>query len=253
MLYNLAGVEDVLRMIDRDFGLGIANGKPTEEYKRVVAEYKQPAQEKQYSLIQVITRKFTQEELAYWNQYHQDLEDLRANHVYSIKKLYFNKQLFPLKETELRFGYFYDGHWKIYRPFGSKKEKWMPNNVPITAMDGKEDIVNCELAFINKSKKDYMVMKKVFPCCCAVQNEGIGCFSPENVEYIKANSDKQILSFDSDVTGVQNSQQITKLFDFGYLNVPKRYLKEDIKDWADLAKKHGLKRIEDYLRFKAIL
>jgi DNA primase len=253
MLYNLAGVEDVLKMIDRDFGLGIANGKPTEEYKKVVAEYKQPAQEKRYSLIQVITRKFTQEELAYWNQYYQDLEDLRANHVYSIKKLYFNKQLFPLKETELRFGYFYDGHWKIYRPFGSKKEKWMPNNVPITAMDGKEDIVNCELAFINKSKKDYMVMKKVFPCCCAVQNEGIGCFSPENVEYIKANSDKQILSFDSDVTGVQNSQQITKLFDFGYLNVPKRYLKEDIKDWADLAKKHGLKRIEDYLRFKAIL
>ena len=110
MLYNLAGVEDVLKMIDRDFGLGIANGKPTEEYKKVVAEYKQPAQEKQYSLIQVITRKFTQEELAYWNQYHQDLEDLRANHVYSIKKLYFNKQLFPLKETELRFGYFYDGH-----------------------------------------------------------------------------------------------------------------------------------------------
>ena len=253
MLYNLAGVEDVLKMIDRDFGLGIANGKPTEEYKKVVAEYKQPTQEKRYSLIQVVTRKFTQEELAYWNQYHQDLEDLRANHVYSIKKLYFNKQLFPLKETELRFGYFYDGHWKIYRPFGSKKEKWMPNNVPITAMDGKEDIVNCELAFINKSKKDYMVMKKVFPCCCAVQNEGIGCFSPENVEYIKANSDKQILSFDSDVTGVQNSQQITKLFDFGYLNVPKRYLKEDIKDWADLAKKHGLKRIEDYLRFKAIL
>ena len=85
MLYNLAGVEDVLKMIDRDFGLGIANGKPTEEYKKVVAEYKQPTQEKRYSLIQVVTRKFTQEELAYWNQYHQDLEDLRANHVYSIK------------------------------------------------------------------------------------------------------------------------------------------------------------------------
>ena len=173
--------------------------------------------------------------------------------LFRSKKLYFNKQLFPLKETELRFGYFYDGSWKIYRPFGNKSNKWMPNNVPITAMDGKEDIVNCELAFINKSKKDYMVMKKIFPCCCAVQNEGVGCFSPENVEYLKANSDKQILSFDSDITGVQNSQQITKLFDFGYVNVPKRYLKEGIKDWADLAKKYGLKRIEDYLRFKAIL
>ena len=253
-LHNLANVHEALKIIDRDFGLGFQKGTSTEEYKKIVADYKQPADlGKRYSLIQVVTRKFTKEELEYWNQYYQDIQDLRDNHVYSIKKLYFNKQLFPLKETELRFGYFYDGSWKIYRPFGNKSNKWMPNNVPITAMDGKEDIVNCELAFINKSKKDYMVMKKIFPCCCAVQNEGVGCFSPENVEYLKANSDKQILSFDSDITGVQNSQQITKLFDFGYVNVPKRYLKEGIKDWADLAKKYGLKRIEDYLRFKAIL
>jgi hypothetical protein len=253
-LHNLASVHDAFRMIDRDFGLGIQTGIITEEYKTITAGYKQPTDlGKRYSLIQVVTRKFTKEELAYWNQYHQDLRDLQENHVYSIKKLYFNKQLFPIKDTELRFGYFYDGHWKIYRPFGNKNNKWMPNNVPITAMDGKEDIINCETAFINKSKKDYMVMKKVFPCCCAVQNEGVGCFSPENVEYLKANSDRQILSFDSDVTGVKNSQQITKLFDFGYLNVPKRYLKEGIKDWADLAKTYGLKRIEDYLRFKTVL
>ncbi|NBS60981.1 MAG: hypothetical protein EBT26_02855 [Microbacteriaceae bacterium] len=253
-LFNLAGMRDVLLMIDRDFKLGISTGEVTEEYKKITSAYKQPEDlGKRYSLIQVVTRNFTQEELAYWNQYHQDIEDLKKNQVYAIKKLYFNKALYPLKDTELRFGYFYDGHWKIYRPFGDKKSKWVPNNVPITVMDGKEDIINCETAFINKSKKDYMVMKKVFPCCCAVQNEGVGCFSPENVEYLKANSDRQILSFDSDVTGVKNSQQITKLFDFGYVNVPKRYLKEGIKDWADLAKTYGLKRIEDYLRFKTIL
>jgi hypothetical protein len=253
-LFNLAGMRDVLLMIDRDFKLGISTGEMTEEYKKITSAYKQPEDlGKRYSLIQVVTRNFTQEELAYWNKYHQDVEDLKKNQVYAIKKLYFNKALYPLKDTELRFGYFYDGHWKIYRPFGDKKSKWVPNNVPITVMDGKEDIINCETAFINKSKKDYMVMKKVFPCCCAVQNEGVGCFSPENVEYLKANSDRQILSFDSDVTGVKNSQQITKLFDFGYVNVPKRYLKEGIKDWADLAKTYGLKRIEDYLRFKTIL
>jgi len=254
LLFNLPGISDALLLIDKDFGLGLADGKPTHHYKKVVGEYKQPADlSKRYVLIQAKTRKFTKEELSYWNQYHQSEDDLKANGVYSIKELYLNKEKFPLKETELRFGYLYDGHWKIYRPFGDKKTKWVPNNVPITAMDGKEDIANCEVAFINKSKKDYMVMKKVFPCCCAVQNEGIACFSPENVEYIKANSDRQILSFDSDVTGVTNSQQITKLFDFGYLNVPKRHLKEGIKDWADLAKAYGLKRIEDYLRFKTIL
>lgn len=253
MLFNLASLHDVLRMIDRDFGLGIVNGKPTEEYKRVVSEYKQPEQVKRYSLIQVVTRPFTKEELAYWNQYHQDIQDLRDNNIYSIKKVYLNKQLFSLKENELRFGYLYDGHWKIYRPYNDRKTKWVPNNVPITAMDGLKDIENCRIAFINKSKKDYMVMKKVYPCCCAVQNEGIACFSPENVEYLKANSDVQILSFDSDVAGVANSQQITKLFDFEYLNVPKAYLKEGIKDWADLAKAHGLKAIEDYLTEKQLL
>jgi hypothetical protein len=254
MLFNLSTIDDVLRMIDKDFGLGFLPGTSTERYKSIQKEYKQPEDlGKRYSLIQVVTRKFTQEELAYWNQYYQSLDDLRANNVYSIKEMFLNRKRFPLKETDLRFGYLYDGHWKIYRPYGDKKSKWVPNNVPITAMDGKEDITNCSVAFINKSKKDYMVMKKVFPCCCAVQNEGVACFSDGNVEYLKANSDRQILSFDADDVGVKNSQMITKLFDFEYANVPRKYLSEGIKDWADLAKEHGLQAIEDYLKQKQLL
>ena len=254
MLHNLSSMDDVLRMIDRDFGLGFLPNTATGDYKIITKEYKQPEDiGKRYSIIQVITRKFTQEELDYWNDYHQSLDDLRANNVYAIKKLYFNKQLFPLKDTELRFGYLYDGHWKIYRPFADKKNKWVPNNVPITMMDGKENIVNCKVAFINKSKKDYMVMKKVFPCSCAVQNEGLGCFSDENVEYLKANSDRQILSFDSDETGVHNSKQITELFGFDYTNVPRKYLSEGIKDWADLVKTYGYYPVENYLRQKQLL
>jgi len=253
-LHNLSSMDDVLKLIDRDFHLGIASGVATEEYKKIVSAYKQPEDlGKRYSLIQVITRKFNNDELAYWNAYHQSLQDLRDNNVYAVKKVFLNKSLFAIKDNELTFGYFYDGHWKIYRPFADKKVKWVPNNVPITAMDGKLDITNCDVAFINKSKKDYMVMKKLFPCSCAVQNEGIGCFSEENIEYLRANSKKQILSFDSDVTGVANSQQITKVFGFGYLNVPKKYLTEGIKDWADLAKTHGMEVIENYLKQKKLL
>lgn len=250
-LYNLATLDDVLRLIDKDFKLGIVSGNDSNEYKKITEKYKQPEVTKRNSLIQVVSRAFTKEELAYWNQYHQDITDLRKNNIYSIKKLFLNKKIFHLKETELRFGYFYDGHWKIYRPFASKKEKWMPNNVPITALDGKENLKKDQKAFINKSKKDKMVVEKVFPYSIGVQNEGIACFSTENVDYIKANSTEQILGFDSDDTGVKNSQQITKLFDFGYCNVPKYYA--PIKDFADLGKERGLKEIEKIFKLKGII
>ena len=255
MIHNITNYQEALKLIDRDLGLGLSRGTNTNVYKHIVKEYKQPVKAaKTYSHIQVITKKFTKEELAYWAQYHQDIEDLKANNVYSISKVYLNKQLFPAPVGELRFGYLYGDKWKIYRPHAKdKRSKWVPNNVPITAMDGKDDIKECDVAFINKSKKDYMVMKKLFPCSCAVQNEGLGCFSPENVEYIKSNSASQILSFDSDITGVENSQQITQLFGFDYCNVPRKYLSEGIKDWADLAKVHGMKAIEDYLIEKELL
>lgn len=253
-MFNLPSLREALLMIDRDFDLGIVSVSSTKNYERIVANYAQPTStSKREFFIQVKTRKFTHEELAYWNAYYQDIDDLRANNVYSIDTVYLNKQKFPIKDTELRFGYLYEGHWKIYRPFADKKNKWMPNNVPITMMDGLADIKDCDVAFINKSKKDYMVMKKVFPCCCAVQNEGSGCFSEENVEYLKENSERQILSFDSDEAGVKNSQLITDKFGFEYCNVPRIYLEEGIKDWADLARLHGLKVIEKYLTQKELI
>ena len=95
-----------------------------------------------------------------------------------------------------------------------------------------------------------MVLKKVHPHVCAVQNESVGCFSEENVNYIKENSKRQILSFDSDKPGVKNSQEITKLFGFEYLNVPRPYLSDGITDFADLAKDYGLKKVEQILKRK---
>jgi len=254
-LFYLSSLHDALLMVDRDFGLGIVSDHNLGEYKKIKAEYKQPEEllGKRYSYIQVVTRKFTREELDYWNDYHQDIEDLRRENIYSIAKVYLNRKLFSIKETEMRFGYYYDGHWKIYRPYGDKKTKWVPNNVPITTLEGIGNLDKEKPCFINKSKKDFMVIKKIYPYSCAVQNEGIACFSEENVTTLKERSSSQILSFDSDITGVANSQQITQLFGFGYCNVPRQYLSEGIKDWADLVKEYGMEVIINYLKEKGIL
>lgn len=104
MLFNIS-LNDALLMIDRDFGLGIVTASPTKKYERIVSDYAQPTSTcKREYFIQVKTRKFTHEELAYWNGYYQDIDDLRANNVYSIDTVYLNKKKFPIKDSELRFG-----------------------------------------------------------------------------------------------------------------------------------------------------
>lgn len=252
-LYGLKNLNDTLKKIDSDFGLGISSSKSAKDYKIITQAYKQPEElGKRYALVQVSTRAFTKEELAYWNQYHQDISDLKREQIYSIDKLYLNRKLFVLKDTELRFGYYYKGHWKIYRPFGDKKHKWVPNNVPLATLEGRKNIIKCKNAFINKSKKDHMVIQKVYPHSCAVQNEGDACFSEEIVGFLKENSENQILSFDSDAPGVKNSQLITEKYGFDYCNVPKIYLGEGIKDWAELGRIYGLERVEKYLKIKGI-
>jgi len=255
MLYGIASMNEVLMLIDRDFGLGLSGESTnTAVYKTIKKEYSQPEDlGKRYANIQVIPRQFTRDELAYWNLYHQDIQDLRDNNIFSIQKVFLNKQLFTLNDRELRFGYYYDGHWKIYRPYAEKKQKWVPNNVPIHTMEGLNNIKDSEFAFINKSKKDYMVVKKLIQSTCAVQNEGIACFTEENVNHLKNQSKRQILSFDSDITGVANSQQITKIFDFDYINVPREFLKFGIKDWADLAMQKGMSTVETIFRDKGLL
>lgn len=244
---------DALKSIDKNFSLGISSGEIS-RHTTIVTTYKQPEiEEKKYSTIQCVTRKFTNEELQYWNEYHQDIEDLKANNVFSIKSVFLNKEKFVLKDTELRFGYLYDDRWKIYRPFNDSKTKWMPNNVALDTLEGQENIIDCDTAIITKSKKDLMVLKKVYPCVCAVQNESNGCFSTSNVEFLKSNSQKQILAFDSDKAGVHNSLQITKQHDFGYLNVPRSYLSDGINDFAALGKEYGLHTIKKILTRKKII
>lgn len=253
-LYNLSSLDETLKKIDQDFGLGISSGKPTNNYKVITKQYEQPELiNKKYTKIQILPKKMTKMDLEYWNQFYQDLSDLKRENIYSIKKIFLNKKRFSFDETQPCFGYYYDGYWKIYRPFEDKKRKWLPNNVPITTLDGKDCIKNADIIFINKSKKDYMVIRKILSTTCAVQNEGIACFSPENVKLLRDNSKKQILSFDSDVAGVKSSLQITKMFGFDYCNVPKRYLAEGINDWAGLAQKYGLNVIEKYLIEKQII
>jgi len=250
-LLDLSSLDEVLKRIDVDFGLGISSSS-TKDYKRIISEYKQPEDlGKRYSLIQVKTRKFTQEELQYWKQYSITKEDLISNNIYSIETVYLNRQKYPLKETELRFAYLYEGsYWKIYSPHENRKKKWL-SNVPLNLAYGLNNLQPNKNTLITDSLKDYMVCRKVYEHVCQVQNESISAFSKETVNYINDNSKYIYLGYDSDTAGKMASNYITKTFGWKHINTPDKYLPE-IKDWSDWTKECGLEVIRNHFITKGL-
>ena len=244
-------LDTALRIIDRDFNLGIASGTPNTEYKNITSQYEQPKIEKRSALIQVVTRKFTTEELKYWSEYHQDVADLRKNDIYSIKTMYFNKQKFPLKDTDLRFGYYYGGYWKLYRPFLDKKNKWL-GNVPLQTSWGTENLKKDKNSLVCKSRKDFMVCKKVYDCVTGVQNESLAAFSEEFVKTLKESSNVVYYGGDADKPGKEASYAITGEFGFKHINSPDRLLPQ-VNDLAEWGKVEGLKALEEHFKIKGLI
>lgn len=244
-------LDEALRKIDADFGLGFISTTNVGKYKEIVSEYKQPESTgKRYSLIQVVTRKFTKDELFFWEEYYQDVDDLRTDNIYSIKEAYLNRRRYFIGENELRFGYLFNGYWKLYFPNREKKRKWI-SNVPITHAFGLENLSPEHNSLVLNSLKDYKVCRKVYPYCCGVQNESLAAFSQETVEYINTHSREVFYGGDSDMPGKKASYCITEAFGWRHINPPDRLL-PDTKDWAKMGKDYSLQSIEEHFKIKGL-
>ncbi len=230
---------EVVLMIDKDLGLGIwdstATGKPIFTTREII---------KKETLIQVIPRKFTAEELRYFNEYHiaeRHLMDLRRDQdieIYSINRLYINKKLMRL--NELAFGYLYKRqYWKIYRPHGDKRTKWL-SNVPLVQMYGLGNIPSgTGKAFVDKSVKDWLVTKVHLSTYVAgTQNESESAITQENIDYLLGNTEDCYVNFDPDPTGIKAAKYYT---DQGFKSwtIPNNYYQEGIKDKSDFIKAFG--------------
>lgn len=250
--FNLS-LNEALIKIDNDFSLGIYSNTER-NYKEITSQYKQPESiGKRYSIIQCVTRKFTKEELEYWEGYYQTEEDLRRDHVHSLKEVYLNKKRYPIGVNELRFGYFEEngGFWKIYRPTADKKHKWI-SNVPLTRAYGLENLCLGHNTLVTKSRKDYMLCRKLYPYTCHVQNESIFAFSDETREYINTHSKGVYLGYDSDESGKAASYIVTNAFGWKHINTPDRLLPA-INDFADWGKAEGLEVVKRHFIEKGLI
>ena len=232
-----------LNIISKDFNLSATNvDKPS-----IITWEKPELVEKKKTVIQVITRKFTKDELEYWADYELGFDDIKDN-VFAIDKLYINRERSHTR-SELTFAYRFGDYWKIYRPF-NKEFKWL-TNCPIDVMYGLENITNCVTSVITKSVKDYLVCKKfITPCTAGVQNESSVAISDENIKYIKDNCKKPYVIFDNDAKGVESCTFYNRM-GFEYWNVPKKYnQRRNITDPSDLVYWYGSKRLIEEVKKK---
>lgn len=252
--YNL-GYNEALRKVYYDLGLDI--GSESKYPMRINV----PPKEKK--LIQIVPKPFTLEDHLYWKQYELTYEELNNGNtkVFSIEKLYLNKQLLPSTPSELRFAYQFDQYLKIYTPYNTNGFKWM-STTPNDYISGFDDIkykvfsgTQDEKLIISKSVKDEKILRKFFKDVCSTQNESPNAINRKNLETIlKGYKPNNVyIMYDSDTPGVEASLYFTKNYGFNYLNTPKIYLREDIKDWADLVKFKGLDTMANYLKIKNMI
>lgn len=237
-MFKLSYYEAILK-VATDFGL--LTGQPIVTKKQIqeARAFTEEFQKKEY-LIQVQRRAMDARELAYWQEYNITRADLLANHIYGIDKLWINKRLMNFDTTKLHFAYYFPGvdKWKIYSPF-SADYKWF-GNVSTFQMEGVDVLKpNDAPVIITKSRKDRIILSKLYPNVCSSQNESDGAIPKEMDVLFDSYYPAKYCWFDSDEPG-KNANRKLNHRGYKWINVPNDlYEKNKLKDPSDIIKFYG--------------
>jgi hypothetical protein len=229
---NNCDYDSALRIIDRDFGLGLFNG----EYKAPVIQYKKPII-KDAQQCKIFTKYIESNPQGdeYLAQYSLTLEDMNFCDDTVVK--YVNELVVNYKHEwvgKLGIEYKLKNWRKVYRPYANKDNKWR-SNIPPTELHGRGRISNCRIGVLTKSVKEgAFINKYLLSNVEMVQYEDFKALSEEDKKRLKQSCDKLYISFDSDETGVKQCTRLTQELDCEYINPPKELLIHKVKDWTDM-------------------
>lgn len=248
---------EAINKIAEDFGL---KERKSTKYESVISALPQTNIIKKRNIIHAKEGELTWSHIEYLNNIYLTIEDMNFcedTKVYPLGEMWINRRRASLKKDEMAFYYHLKnerGEWiKIYRPFASRDDKWK-STIPITEIMGLSCLEKCDVLVITKSLKEAALLKKHLGLCVlVVQSENVACFTPENTKIINENSKKVFLSFDSDPPGVRASKLINEATGWGWVNVPNKYLKQRIKDWAELVENYGVEEMRNVFKKKGVI
>lgn len=246
---------EALDKINHDFQLGLGGQLllPNPAYKTITQGYEQPEKVTQYKRIDVFTRKMSDSEMRnFWDLRFINRDELNKNYIFGIDRLLLNGQRILNPKNMLRFAYYFPkiDKWKIYTPYADKRKgefKWI-SNLAIDVVECLNMLKPDKLALGSKSRKDRIILQKFIPETFSGQNESEVAISPEDIEFIKAHSNRQVLFFDNDEQGVKSCKFYNQ-YGLGYVNTPKG----EPKDPDAYVLKYGLDGLEKFLKDRNLI
>lgn len=247
---------EILEIIDRDLGLGLASGTPVSippaTVRRAVPDKTEETSEKPVKPYQFQEQKFTPAELEYWRQYGITPELLEYYKVCSLRE--YNSETAEGKPytyissvTEPMYGYKGKQYIKLYRPFSTPRFLYGGSFGENYCFGLEQLPAKGDTLFITGGEKDVLSLAAHgFHAICF--NSETVTIPPTLVYRLTFRFKHIVLLFDMDKTGRESSRKQEKLLEeFGVkrLLLPLPGTKEE-KDISDYFKAGNTR--EDFLK-----
>lgn len=243
-IFNL-GYWDACRKIAEDFNL-VKDGRAGKKYNKQPKQVEREVKDK--SKIQVMWRKYEDEDLAFWGSFGIQLPTLRKYQAGVVKHAWVNDALsYSYRKDDVCFGYYFSKHdFKLYFPM---RDEWrFIGNY--TGLQGYEQLpATGDVLVITKSLKDVMFLYQMGIAAVAPASESSILTEEQYIE-LKGRFKQLVCLYDFDLTGLRSANKMKRVY-----GIPRVFLtngrfgfpNHGSKDITDYAKKNSRNKAEELL------
>lgn len=245
LMHNDCSFLDALKIIDRDFNIGI--GSTTSLPKKVKYSAK-PLEEHEFK-IEVKIQPYTKIDIKYWNDLLElkEIEKyLKYFKVFSSERIWINEYMileWDYKTNNPVYAYFDKGKFKLYRPHEKSKESKWKSNLEYDQWLGLNQLPQTgDKLIISKSYKDVLLLRRLGIYAVATNGENHS-FPSKLVNELKWRFKNLILWYDNDETGIKYAQTRSEEYGIQYVHNPEG----EPKDISDFKLEYGMEETENLL------
>ena len=250
-IYN-CDYSKALNIIAEDFGY-IKKVDQRPQVKVKISNVK--LEEKPETLINIVSKEFTDSELKWWNSFGVSKETLKKYKVYSCDSVFLNGNYFGSSSPRSpMFGYYCGTKlgiemWRIYMP-ARRAYRFLSNTGKRFIQGAKLLPKSGELLVITKSLKDCMCLYEFGIPAIAPCSETL-FISEYQLKNLKNRFKRVVVFYDNDIPGLQGMQKIKKVHpELEYFWIPRKF---KAKDTSDFVKMYGKDKTKEYIEKLNIL